>query len=100
MREPGKYEPRCQARLVIPTIKTAASGDSFTHATSVFRIDIWHDDDSGIEREVVLCTDLSLARKWFEDVVVRYPGKIITLRQRAQVLMCTERRLPYGTGGW
>lgn len=100
MRQPGKYEPKCQARLILPKAIIASGGDSFANATAVFRIDVWLDDDSGIDREILLCTDLSLARRWFEDVATKYPGKLITLRQRAQVLMSTERRLPYGTGGW
>lgn len=103
MRQPGKYEPKCQARLILPEVKLrgAESFDTFSNALSVFRIDVWHDDDgSGIAREILLCTDLTLARRWFEDVATLYPGKFVTLRQRAQVLMSTERRLPHGTGRW
>ncbi|TXN27389.1 hypothetical protein [Methylobacterium sp. WL19] len=100
MRQPGKYEPKCQARIIAPKPKTGGGGDTFANATVVFRIDVWLDDDSGIEREVMLATDLALARKWFDDVAEKYPGKLITLRQRAHVLRSTERRLTHGTGGW
>lgn len=102
MRQPGTYEPRCQARLILPGITRQGSGsfDTFAKATNTYRVDVWNDTDSEIALEIFICTDLALARRWFEDVAEKYPDKFVTLRQRAQVLLSNEKRLPHGTGRW
>ena len=53
-----------------------------------FRVELWDDKDSHIEEVIALASDYGTARSAYEEAVKRRPGKLITLRQKARVIVC------------
>lgn len=46
---------------------------------------------SRIDRELALATVLDVAWAAYHAAVAKYPGRVVTLRQRARILGSTER---------
>jgi hypothetical protein len=56
-----------------------------------YRLEIWDDDDTGIEDLIAPGRDHAVARAAFAETVQRRPGKVIILRQKSRVLADSRR---------
>jgi hypothetical protein len=57
-----------------------------------FRVELWDDKDIHIEEVIALASDYSTARGAYEEAVKRWPGRIVTLRQKTRVLADSRRK--------
>ena len=51
-----------------------------------YSVELWDDTDSHVEELIALTGDYRVARAAFEEAVKRWPGRIVTLRQKTRVL--------------
>ena len=51
-----------------------------------FKIEVWDDADRHVEELIALVSDFRTAQIAYNDAVRRWPGKLITLRQKARVI--------------
>ncbi|SDR63808.1 hypothetical protein SAMN05519103_09060 [Rhizobiales bacterium GAS113] len=56
-----------------------------------YEVEIWNGESGGIDELVATTGDLDVGRAAFTATVAKYPGRRITLRQRARVLIDSER---------
>lgn len=56
-----------------------------------YALDLWTEGDS-IDQELGFLSDLSIAHAAYAAAVLRYPGRVVTLRQGARVIAISKRR--------
>jgi len=57
----------------------------------VFRVELWTPDEH-IERLLARCASVAVARGALDAAIAEFPGRVVTLRNRAQVIDGSEQR--------
>lgn len=57
-----------------------------------YSVELWDDEDQHVEELIALTGDYRVAKAAFDEAVKARPGRIVTLRQKARLLVDSRRK--------